>query len=90
MDAVLRLFQTENSLGDGVELQDRQGEEAERPVRQCPGGMIGAIFSTCEEGPELTLRIDFDAHFADIVDEVREAIGDPSVNRRGVWFGSVF
>ena len=51
--------------------------------------MLGAIFPTCEERPELALRIDLDTHLADIVDEVRKTIGDLGVNSRRIRLGSV-
>ncbi len=86
VDAVLGLLQTEDSLGDGIELNDRQSEKAEGTVRQRPGGMLSTVLAASDECLKLALRINVNVYFADVVNEIREAIGDVAVDSR--WIGS--
>src|SRR4051812_37510111 len=70
MDAVLRLFQTENSPGVGLLLDDRERKKSKRAVRKGACRVFGAVAKMRHKCQQLTLVVSVHSNILDVINEV--------------------
>jgi len=79
MNAILRFFQTENTLHLGIALQNGQCKKPQGPIRQCPCRMWSPIPVSHVQRQEFPLFIEIYVDAMHVVDEFSETVGDLTV-----------
>ena len=77
---VLGLLQAEQTPAPGIGLHDGECEKPQRAVGKGAGDVLRVLEIPHHDTQQLSLVVDVDANAPDVLDELREPVGDPRID----------